>query len=134
MTGNPQLTETQETLLRQAKNCRDLAHFLRTDLRVEEHFNINSYFSGLVEPVAFHDLKQCNTAACAIGWALLFNILDDVLDSPETFGTNLFHEDWQYLFDPAAMDGRVSKRTPQEEAIILEAHADKLERCLSRGR
>jgi len=124
MTGNPQLTEKQETLFKQAKNCRDLAHFLRTDPRVEKHYDQNFVLarngiyldsSGIMDKAEF--LKECNTTACGLGWGRA--IWPQMTTSQYWFGASDPY-DWQDLFGP-------SDRTAQEEALVLEAYADKLE-------
>lgn len=134
MTGKPPLDERQQTLLRQAKNCRDLAHFLRTDPRVEGHFFIHTYYKGIScqdTEVTFKELEVCGTAACAIGWGILLGITNN-LDTPKDFGTDDFGKGWQHLFDPVALlnrtkDARIANRTSKEEALVLEEHATKLE-------
>ena len=125
MTGNPQLIERQETLLGQARNCRDLAHFLRTDPRVEGHFDMDQFFydpqdvwgsSADIErnPKVLH---KCGTTACGGGWAIYLRLAKNIDDLPNAFGVQAVGGD---IFG-------TTPRTPQEEALVLEDHAERLE-------
>lgn len=127
MTGKPPLDERQQTLLRQAKNCRDLAHFLRTDLRVEGHFWMGWWFTDGHDTAStrLFDLRKCHTSACAMGWAMEIGLIPvtnlDEYTNPngEWFGCENTIT-WHTLFGTA-------DRTPQEEALVLEEHATELE-------
>jgi len=117
----PPLTEGQELLLTQAQNCRDLAHFLRTDPRVEGHFDMRGWTFGVKNgemPLA------CDTTACAIGWAWALGMCDPHAYNWERQGRDAFAsevDEWEHVF------AAKHKRTSQEEAQVLEAHATKLE-------
>ena len=122
---DPPKTEAQKLLLKQAKNCRELAHFLRTDPRVEGHFDMINWArcaSGLnigVCDLHMSTLEECGTTACAIGWANAMGLCKMTWGYSE-FGT-YDEDDWTHLFH------QDHKRTSHEEAQVLEAHATKLE-------
>jgi len=125
MSGNPTLTERQETLLMQAKNCRDLAHFLSTDPRVEGHFAMHAFchvpgesaHSGTLatRPEILH---SCGSTACAGGWAIYMGIIRNVDELYKAFG--LGDSGSGNIFGSAP-------RSRHAEARILERHARRLE-------
>jgi len=127
MIGLPVLDKRQKTLLKQAKNCRDLAHFLRTSPRVKEHFSMHSFCDSVENPGASSStiartpdvLHVCKTTACAGGWAIYMGIVRTIEGLDKAFGINTIQED-NWIF------GGI-KRTAQREATVLETHASTLE-------
>lgn len=108
MTGNPQLTEGQETLLRQAENCRELAQAIRES----SHYDQN-------------DCKHCLIAHAAIlGIVTGFGMNTTAREDTEAFG--LPSGSWEDCFGLtdwiSAHDG-----TPTGAAAWLEQHALTLE-------
>ena len=119
----PTFTKRQELLLKQAQNCRDLAHFLRTDPRVKGHYSGYYRFRGIDNWTDKEEILECNTTACAGGWAYIAGIIPEPWDSKddEYFGVGKpLSPVYSHVFG-------ARNRTPQEEAQVLEAHATKLE-------